>query len=177
MLALKYFAPGQWFGGSVQSRQVHDMSGFRGGNIKLKIKAPAKVAFKIGIQDTYTNQSSVTFPANTTAYGLVRNGEWGTATIPVAEIARAAGRAAVHAGPVRVLQRGWRHAGRAVPDRLRRHHLGLGHGRRGADEGGRCAGCTSRGGRRSPTQTGAEHAGLRRHGVGLGGRALHRQRR
>ena len=87
VLALRYFAPGQWFGGSIQSRQVHDMSGFRNGHIKLKIKAPAHVAFRIGIYDTYTNQSSVTFPANTTAYGLVRNGEWGTATIPVAEIA------------------------------------------------------------------------------------------
>jgi len=87
VLALNYFAPGQWFGGAVQSRQVHDMSGFRGGNIKLKIKVPANVAFKIGILDTYTNHSWVTFPANTTAYGLVRNGEWGTATIPVAEIA------------------------------------------------------------------------------------------
>ena len=87
VLALNYFAPGQWFGGAIQSRQAHDMSGFRGGNIKLKIKAPANVAFKIGILDNYTNHSWVTFPANTTAYGLVRNGEWGTATIPVAEIA------------------------------------------------------------------------------------------
>lgn len=87
VLAFRYFAPGQWFGGSIQSRQVHDMSGFRNGHIKLKIKAPANVAFKIGIYDTYTNQSAVTFPANTTAYGLVRNGDWGTATIPVAEIA------------------------------------------------------------------------------------------
>lgn len=87
VLAFRYFAPGQWFGGSIQSRQVHDMSGFRNGHIKLKIKAPANVAFKIGMQDTYTNQNAVTFPANTTAYGLVRNGEWGTATIPVAEIA------------------------------------------------------------------------------------------
>ncbi len=87
VLAFRYFAPGQWFGGSIQSRQVHDMSGFRNGTIKLKIKAPANLAFRIGIYDTYTNQSSVTFPANTTAYGLVRDGEWGTATIPVAEIA------------------------------------------------------------------------------------------
>ena len=87
VLALNYFNPGDWFGGAVQSRQTHDMSGFRGGNIKLKIKAPANVAFKIGILDNYTNHSWVTFPANTTAYGLVRNGDWGTATIPVAEIA------------------------------------------------------------------------------------------
>lgn len=87
VLALNYFAPGQWFGGAVASRQAHDMSAFRGGNIKLKIKVPANVTFKIGILDNYTNHSWVTFPANTTAYGLVRNGEWGTATIPVAEIA------------------------------------------------------------------------------------------
>jgi len=87
VLALNYFNPGDWFGGAVQSRQAHDMSGFRNGNIKLKIKAPANVAFKIGILDNYTNHSWVTFPANTTAYGLVRNGEWGSATIPVAEIA------------------------------------------------------------------------------------------
>lgn len=87
VLALNYFAPGQWFGGAVQSRQAHDMSGFRNGHIRLKIKAPANVAFRIGILDTYTNHGWVTFPANTSAYGLVRNGEWGTATIPVAEIA------------------------------------------------------------------------------------------
>ena len=87
VLALNYFAPGQWFGGAVQSRQTHDMSGFRNGHLKLKIKAPANVAFRVGILDTYTNHGWVTFPANTTAYGLVRNGEWGTATIPVAEIA------------------------------------------------------------------------------------------
>lgn len=87
VLALNYFAPGQWFGGAIQSRQTHDMSGFRNGNIKLKIKVPANVAFRIGILDNYTNHGWVTFPANTTAYGLVRNGEWGTATIPVAEVA------------------------------------------------------------------------------------------
>jgi len=87
VLALSYTAPGQWFGASIQSRQVHDMSGFRNGFVKLKIKIPANVAFKVAMQDTYTNQHAVTFPANVTAYGLVRNGEWGTATIPVAEMA------------------------------------------------------------------------------------------
>ena len=87
VLALSYNAPGQWFGASIQSRQVHDMSGFRNGVVRLKIKIPANVAFKVAMQDTYTNQSAVTFPANATAYGLVRNGEWGTATIPVAEMA------------------------------------------------------------------------------------------
>ncbi|MCV2366626.1 glycoside hydrolase family 16 protein [Roseateles oligotrophus] len=87
VLAWRYVTPGQWFGGSVQSKQLHDMTGFRNGQIKLKIKIPANVAFKVGIQDNFTNQNAVTFPANTSAYGLLRDGEWGTATIPVAEIA------------------------------------------------------------------------------------------
>jgi len=55
--------------------------------VKFKIKIPANVAFKIGVSDTYTNQNAVTFPANATTYGLVRNGLWGTATIPVSALA------------------------------------------------------------------------------------------
>lgn len=38
---------------------------------RLKIKAPANVAFKVGILDTYTNHGWVTFPANTAASGWV----------------------------------------------------------------------------------------------------------
>ncbi|EEF23117.1 secreted glucosidase, putative, partial [Ricinus communis] len=73
-LSWSFNQPGSWFGGSVQSRQARDMSGFRNGNLKLKIKIPANVAFTVGIQDTYTNQNAVKFPANATTYGLVRNG-------------------------------------------------------------------------------------------------------
>lgn len=88
VIAWNYTVANQWFGSSIQSRQVRDMSKYRAkGVITLKIKIPADVAFRVGVRDTYTNQSTVTFPANTTAYGLVRNGNWGTATIPVAEIA------------------------------------------------------------------------------------------
>jgi len=36
--------------------------------------------------DTYTNQNWVNFPASTTAYGLVRSGDWATATIPVSTL-------------------------------------------------------------------------------------------
>src|SRR5450830_254056 len=86
-LSWSFNQPGSWFGGSVESRQARDMSGFRNGNLKLKIKIPANVAFTVGIQDTYTNQNSVKFPANATTYGLVRNGDWGTATIPIADLA------------------------------------------------------------------------------------------
>ncbi|UUZ55032.1 hypothetical protein LP419_03800 [Massilia sp. H-1] len=38
VIAWNYNSANQWFGGSIQSRQVHDMSGFRNGNVKLKIK-------------------------------------------------------------------------------------------------------------------------------------------
>ena len=83
---MKYTTPGQWFGGGIASRQAHDMSNFANGNLKFRIKIPANVAFTVAINDTYTNSSSVTFPANTTAYGLVRNGDWAQATIPISAI-------------------------------------------------------------------------------------------
>ncbi|WAC70841.1 glycoside hydrolase family 16 protein [Roseateles sp. SL47] len=86
VMAWSYNAPGQWFGGSVQSRQIRDLTNFRNGTVKFRIKIPADVSFNIGIGDTYTNQSWVNFPPNTTTYGLVRNGDWATATIPVSTL-------------------------------------------------------------------------------------------
>jgi len=86
-ISWSYNTPGQWFGGSVQAREIHDMTNFRNGTVKFRIKIPANVAFKVGLGDTYTNQNYVSFPANTTAYGLVRNGDWAQATIPVSELA------------------------------------------------------------------------------------------
>jgi len=86
VIAWSYNAPGQWFGGGIQSRQIRDLTNFRSGNVKFRIKIPANVSFNIGIGDTYTNQSWVNFPANTTAFGLVRNGDWATATIPVSTL-------------------------------------------------------------------------------------------
>ncbi len=50
------------------------------------IKIPANVTFKIGIIDAWGNQNYVQFPAYQEAYGLVRNGEWAQASIPVSEI-------------------------------------------------------------------------------------------
>jgi beta-glucanase (GH16 family) len=83
VIAWNYTAPGQWFGGGIQSRQARDLSNFRNGTMRFRIKIPANVAFKIGVGDTYTNQNWVNFPANTTTYGLVRSGDWATATVPV----------------------------------------------------------------------------------------------
>ncbi|MDB5961220.1 MAG: glycoside hydrolase [Massilia sp.] len=86
VIAWNYTAPGQWFGGGVQSRQARDLTNFRNGTMKFRIKIPANVSFNIGIGDTYTNQNWVSFPANTTAYGLVRNGDWAIATVPVSTL-------------------------------------------------------------------------------------------
>lgn len=83
VIAWNYTAPGQWFGGGVQARQARDLSNFRNGTMRFRIKIPANVSFNIGVGDTYTNQNWVNFPANTTTHGLVRNGEWATATVPV----------------------------------------------------------------------------------------------
>jgi len=83
VIAWNYTAPGQWFGGGVQARQARDLSNFRNGTMKFRIKIPANVSFNIGVGDTYTNQNWVNFPPNTTTYGLVRNGDWAQGAIPV----------------------------------------------------------------------------------------------
>lgn len=75
-----------WFGAGVMSIQPLNMLGFESGDIKFRIKIPANVAFKIGIIDAWGNQNYLEFPANQTKYGLVRNGNWGQATIPVSDI-------------------------------------------------------------------------------------------
>lgn len=86
VIAWAYTAPGQWFGGGVQTRQARDLTNYRNGTMKFRIKIPANVSFNIGVGDTYTNQNWVNFPANTTAYGLVRNGDWAQGSIPVSTL-------------------------------------------------------------------------------------------
>ncbi len=86
VIAWAYTAPNQWWGGGIQARQARDLTNYRNGTMRFRIKIPANVSFNIGIGDTYTNQNWVSFPANTTAYGLVRNGDWATATIPVSTL-------------------------------------------------------------------------------------------
>ena len=86
VIAWEFNAPNSWFGGGIVTRQARDMSNFADGNLKFNIKIPADVSFRIGITDNFTNESYVTFPANETKYGLVRNGEWGEVTIPISEL-------------------------------------------------------------------------------------------
>ncbi len=75
-----------WFGAGIQSQNPMDFSSFAAGNMKFMIKMPADVTFKIGINDDLGNENYVTFPANTTAFGLERDGEWGQAAIPFSAI-------------------------------------------------------------------------------------------
>jgi beta-glucanase (GH16 family) len=75
-----------WFGGGIMSIQPLNLFDFPDGHLKFMIKIPANVTFKIGVIDSWGNQNYVTFPANTTKYGLVRNGEWGQASIPVLDL-------------------------------------------------------------------------------------------
>ncbi|WP_020207716.1 di-heme oxidoredictase family protein [Gilvimarinus chinensis] len=86
VISWDYTAPGQWFGGGIQARQAVNLSNFENGQLTFRIKVPADVSFKIGITDTYTNEHYISFPAGETKYGLVRNGQWGRVTIPVADL-------------------------------------------------------------------------------------------
>jgi beta-glucanase (GH16 family) len=75
-----------WFGAGILSIQPINLFNFGDGNLKFRIKIPANVSFKIGIIDAWGNQSYVDFPANQTTYGLIRDGNWGQASIPVEDI-------------------------------------------------------------------------------------------
>jgi beta-glucanase (GH16 family) len=75
-----------WFGAGIMAIQPLNLFDFGEGDLRFRIRIPAHVTFKIGIIDAWGNQSYITFPAHTTAYGLVRDGEWGEASIPVSEI-------------------------------------------------------------------------------------------
>ena len=75
-----------WFGAGIMSIQPVNLFNFGGGNVKFMIKIPANISFKIGVIDAWGNQHYVDFPANQTKYGLVRNGNWGQASIPVEDI-------------------------------------------------------------------------------------------
>ena len=75
-----------WFGAGIMSIQPVNLFNFGEGHLKFMINIPANISFKIGIIDAWGNQSYVDFPANQTTYGLVRDGNWGQASIPVEDI-------------------------------------------------------------------------------------------
>jgi len=75
-----------WFGAGIMSIQPVNLFNFGEGHLKFMINIPANISFKIGIIDAWNNQEYVDFPANQTTYGLVRDGNWGQASIPVSEL-------------------------------------------------------------------------------------------
>ena len=75
-----------WFGAGIMSIQPVNLFNFGDGYLKFRIKIPSNISFEIGIIDAWGNQSYVEFPSNQTKYGLVRDGEWGQASIPIDDI-------------------------------------------------------------------------------------------
>ena len=75
-----------WFGAGIMSIHPTNLSNFSEGFLKFRIKIPQNISFQIGIIDVWENQSYVDFPANQTTYGLIRNGNWGQASIPISDI-------------------------------------------------------------------------------------------
>jgi beta-glucanase (GH16 family) len=75
-----------WFGAGIMSFIPINLFDLDEGYLKFMVKMPANVSFRIGITDAWGNESYVDFPANTTVYGLTRDGEWGQASIPVNDI-------------------------------------------------------------------------------------------
>ena len=72
-----------WFGAGVFAIQPLNLSEFGDGFLRFRMKMPANVSFRVGITDGWGNASWVDFPAFQTTFGLVRDGEWGQASIPV----------------------------------------------------------------------------------------------
>jgi len=75
-----------WFGAGIMAIQPLNLFDFGEGHLNFMINIPANVTFKIGVIDAWGNQYYVPFPAHQTTYGLVRNGEWGQASIPVSDL-------------------------------------------------------------------------------------------
>lgn len=77
-----------WFGGGIATvaNTTIDLTEFSAGNLKFRIQIPANVAFSIGIIDSDKGENWVNFPADQTTYGLVRNGDWAEASIPISDL-------------------------------------------------------------------------------------------
>ena len=75
-----------WFGAGIMSYQPVNLFRFSAGHLNFNIKIPENISFKIGIIDSWGNQSYVDFPSYQTMYGLERNSNWGQASIPVGDI-------------------------------------------------------------------------------------------
>jgi beta-glucanase (GH16 family) len=75
-----------WFGAGIMAIEPVNLFDFGDGQLEFMIRIPAHVAFKIGVIDAWGNQHYVEFPAHQTTYGLVRDGQWRRASIPVSAL-------------------------------------------------------------------------------------------
>ena len=88
VIAWETLNPNGWFGGGIASTFGRDMSGYLDeGVLRFNLKVPADLSFRIGVTDNYTNESWISFEANESKYGLVRNGEWSQVEIPIIDFA------------------------------------------------------------------------------------------
>jgi beta-glucanase (GH16 family) len=74
---------GNWFGMGVQN-QYKNLSAYANGSLRFRYKSSYTGQFKIGVK-TGHGESWINFPANTTAFGLTRNGQWSEVIIPLSE--------------------------------------------------------------------------------------------
>lgn len=75
-----------WYGAGFASLKVLDLREYIQGNLIFSIKIPADIGFSVAVMDTSGNANWIDFPANETAYGLERNGDWAQASIPITEL-------------------------------------------------------------------------------------------
>ncbi len=75
-----------WYGAGFASLEVLDLSEYVQGKLIFSIKIPADVGFSVAVIDTAGEANWAEFPANETAYGLVRDGDWAQASIPISEL-------------------------------------------------------------------------------------------
>lgn len=76
-------ASGNWFGMGVSNNYVN-LNGFSAGSLKFHFKTSYTGQFKIGL-NTGHGETWLNFAANTTKYGLVRDGNWHEVTIPITD--------------------------------------------------------------------------------------------
>jgi beta-glucanase (GH16 family) len=70
-----------WFGMGVQN-QYKNLSAYANGSLRFRYKSSYTGQFKIGVK-TGHGESWINFAANTTAFGLTRNGQWSEVIIPL----------------------------------------------------------------------------------------------
>jgi beta-glucanase (GH16 family) len=73
--------PGNWFGMGIDHKYIN-LSDHVGGTMKFHCKTTHQGLFKIGLRSA-DGESWIPFPANSSTYGLIRDGNWHEVSIPL----------------------------------------------------------------------------------------------